>query len=239
MCEPGEPAGVVIARLDTLHVDWTATPILEFLYGVNDPVLVRANLSASEVALLREDYRREYLSELLPDDTVPKADRDWWQSVAMSYDRRMWGYQLASTREQDEQLVTMLNAEANTHKYHFHGENCANFAAEVVNFYYPGLVKPNGIVDFWFMTPKQVARSVGKYGHAHPEARLKVLEFPQMDGPQRRSHTVRGASELFLKTKRYLVPLSVIPAGAGGGAGGGLFRPRTLGYHARGDGRGV
>ena len=29
-------------------------------------------------------------------------------------------------------------------------------------------------------------------------------------GSQRRSHAVRGASELFLTTKRYLVPLSVI-----------------------------
>ena len=210
MCLPGERQGVMIARLNKLEVDWVATPVLEFLYGVDDPAAVTRHLTPQQVTELRETYRRQYLGTLLPDDRVPNDDRDWWQSVAMSYDRRMWGYQLATTRQQDEQLVAMLNAEVNKHRYHLHKSNCADFAARIVNFYYPGTVKHNGISDFWLMTPKQVARSVGAYGHAHPEAELRVLEFPQLLGPQRRSHLVRGASEMFLKTKRYLVPLSVI-----------------------------
>ncbi len=209
MCSPGERQGVVVARLNKLEVDWVATPILEFLYGVDDPAAVTRYLTPGQVTELREQYRHQYLKNLLT-DTISSDDRDWWQSVAMSYDRRMWGYQLATTREQDERLVAMLNAEVNKHRYHLHRSNCADFAARVVNFYYPGTVKHNGISDFWLMTPKQVARSVGVYGHAHPEADLRVLEFPQLLGPQRRSHPVRGASEMFLKTKRYLVPLSVI-----------------------------
>lgn len=210
MCEPSEPQGVMIARLNHLQVDWMATPVLEFLYGVDEPAAVARYLTPRQVADLRENYRRKYLAALVTDDELKGEDRDWWQSVAMSYDRRMWGYQLATTREQDERLVDMLNAETNQHRYHLHKSNCADFAAQVVNFYYPDTVKPNGIADFWLMTPKQVARSVGAYGHAHPEAELRVLQFPQLLGPQRRSHSVRGASELFLKTKRYLVPLSVI-----------------------------
>lgn len=210
MCMPGERQGVVIARLNRLQVDWIATPILEYLYGVDDPAAVMRYLTPRQVTELRESYRHQYLGNLVPDDKVAGEDRDWWQSVAMSYNRREWGYQLATTREQDEQLVAMLNGEVNKHRYHLHKSNCADFAAAVVNFYYPGAVKRNGISDFWLMTPKQVARSVGAYGHAHPEAKLRVLQFPQLLGPQRRSHAVRGASELFLKTKRYLVPLSVI-----------------------------
>ncbi len=210
MCGPNEPQGVVIARLNRLQVDWVATPIVEFLYGVDDPRGVMRNLTPQEVDRLRQNYRHTYLAAMLPDETVSSRDRDWWQSVAMSYDRRMWGYQLATTRKQDEQLVARLNSEVNKHRYHLHKSNCADFAANVVNFYYPGTVKPNGIADFWLMTPKQVARSVGKYGREHPEAELKVVEFPQLIGAQRRSHNVRGASEMFLTTKRYLVPLSVI-----------------------------
>ena len=210
MCRPNERSGVVIERLNHMRVDWVATPILDYLYGVDDPSSVMRYLAPSQVTELRESYRHRYLRALLPGETVDKMNRDWWESIATSFDRRMWGYQLATTRRQDEDLVAMLNGEVNKHRYHLHKSNCADFAASIVNFYYPGTVKHNGISDFWFMTPKQVARSVGAYGHAHPEAELRVLQFPQLLGPQRRSHAVRGASELFLKTKRYLVPLSVI-----------------------------
>ena len=210
MCRPNERSGVVIERLNHLRVDWVATPILDYLYGVDDPSAVTRYLEPSQVTELRENYRHQFLGVLLPGDTVDKLDRDWWESLATSYDRRMWGYQLATTRQQDEDLVAMLNGAVNKHRYHLHKSNCADFAASIVNFYYPGTVKHNGISDFWLMTPKQVARSVGAYGHAHREAELRVLQFPQLLGPQRRSHAVRGASELFLKTKRYLVPLSVI-----------------------------
>jgi len=79
-----------------------------------------------------------------------------------------------------------------------------------VNFYCPGMVKVNKVADLDPMTPKQVARSVWMYGNEHPEAQLKVIEIPQIAGSLPRSHPVRGASDMVLKTKLYVAVLSVI-----------------------------
>ena len=212
MCEPGEPAGVAIARLDAIgKVDWIASPIMDFLYGVDDAKDVLPFATGAQVQALQQSYRRQSMQALLPDGTETlKRNADWWETVGSAYLRRMWGYQLATTREQDEQLVAMLNADENRHRYHLHRLNCADFAARLVNFYYPGLVKENKLADLHLMTPKQVARCVSAYGHAHPEAELKIMEVPQIAGTLPRSHTVRGACDMLLKTKVYSITLGVI-----------------------------
>ncbi len=212
MCRPGEPAGVAISRYNQIGAyDWLATPILEFLYGVDKPGDALAYASQQQVDELRQRYRRRVLGEIFPDGTE-RLDRnsEWWESVAMAYVRRFWGYELATTREQDERLVAAINARPNRHSYGAYRRNCANFAADVVSFYYPGLVKRARMADLGFLLPKQLARSVYLYGQAHPEAGLRVVEIPQVPGTIRRSHAVRGGAETFLKTKRYVFPLAVV-----------------------------
>lgn len=99
MCAPGEPAGVAVARLDAIgKVDWVVSPILEFLYGVEDPADILPYASASDIDALRQSYRRRTLSDLLPDGSERKAvNKDWWEMVGVAYNRRLWGYQLATT----------------------------------------------------------------------------------------------------------------------------------------------
>jgi hypothetical protein len=212
MCQPGEPAGVAIARLDAIgKVDWIASPIMDFLYGVDDVNDVLPYATAAQVNEIRERYRHRAMQEVLPDGTEKlHANADWWETVGAAYIRRMWGYELATTREQDEQLVAMLNADENQHRYHLHRLNCADFAAELINFYYPGMVKENKLADLHLLTPKQVARCVSAYGHAHPEAELKIIEVRQIPGTLPRSHPVRGACDMLLKTKMYSITLAVI-----------------------------
>ena len=104
-----------------------------------------------------------------------------------------------------------MNADPNYHLYHLRKTNCANFAADMVNLYYPGVVRRGDhIADFGLMTPKQVARSVATFGEAHPELHPRVVEIPQVPGSLRRSRPIRGAAEAGLKTKRYLATLLVI-----------------------------
>jgi hypothetical protein len=214
MCGPGEAQGVVIARLEKVQTDWLASPVMEFLYGTDDPDEVLPYATHEQVVALRESFRRRYLQGVVDtgDDGAVKDDenKDWWEVVAMAYNRRMWGYQLATTREQDEELVAALNANPNVHHYALSKYNCANFAATLVNFYYPGLVKANKVADFGWMTPKQVARSVFSYGRSHPEAQLKVFEVPQVPGTQVRSRPAWGGSEFMIKTKRYLAAMLVL-----------------------------
>ena len=212
MCRADEPAGVAIARLDAIgKIDWIAAPVMDFLYGVEDAKDVPSYVTAAQVEALRQSYRRRALEAVLPDGTEREAsNKDWWETVGIAYSRRMWGYQLATTREQDEALIARLNAGENRHRYHLHKVNCADFAADVVNFYYPGTVKENRFADLHLMTPKQVARSVSRYGHTHPEAELKVIEIPQVPGTLPRSKPLRGAADMLLKNPVYVTVLTAV-----------------------------
>jgi hypothetical protein len=213
MCREGERAGVVVARYHAIGpYDWLATPVLEFLYAVERPSDVPKYVTADQVWEMRQTYRRRYLRDIVPDGAERNGKvSEWGESVGAAYDRRLWGYQMATTEEQDERFVAMMNERANKHLYHLRKTNCANFAAEVVNVYFPGAVlRGDHIADFGPMTPKQVARSVAAYGELHPEAGLRVLEIAQVPGTLRRSRPVRGAAEGLLKTKRYLATLLII-----------------------------
>jgi hypothetical protein len=213
MCGEGEPAGVVVARYHAIgQYDWLASPVLEFLYAVERPQDVPRYVTADQVWEMRQTYRRRYLLDIVPDGTERSgALSEWWESAGVAYNRRLWGYQIQTTEEQDQRFVAMMNSGANLHLYRLRKTNCANFAADVVNFYFPGLV-PRGdyVADFGLMTPKQVARCVATYGAKHPEAGLRVLEIPQVPGTLRRSRPVRGGAEAGLKTKRYLFTLLLI-----------------------------
>ncbi|WP_213803700.1 DUF4105 domain-containing protein [Granulicella sp. dw_53] len=212
LCEPGEPQGVVIARYHRVgKIDWIASPVMEFLYASERaediPTFVTQDLAWER----RQRYRRQYLSEMVPDGTEKDKQTDeWWESAGVAFNRRVWGYGLETSREQDERFVATMNARPNVHAYAVRKRNCANFAADMVNLYFPGTVEVDKWADFGLMTPKQVARSVAAYGEAHPEAGLRVVEVPQIPGTLRRSRPVRGTAEAGLKTKRYLVTLLMI-----------------------------
>jgi hypothetical protein len=213
MCQPGEPAGVVIARYHRIgQTDWIATPIMQFLYATDRPDEIPAFATPELVSALRNQYRAEYLGELVPDGRESsKAFHEWLESVGVAYDRRVWGYELATSRAQDEEFVAYLNGRPNQHVYRLRKRNCADFAAEVVNFYFPSAIAgADRVADFGVMTPKHVARLVYDYGIAHPDTELKAIQVAQVPGAFRRSRPVRNGAEAGLKTKRYLVTLSLL-----------------------------
>ena len=213
MCHPGEPAGVAIARYDRIGGnDWIATPILQFLYAVDRPEDVLPYATPDAVWALRQAYRRRYMADLVPDgEEKKKATEEWWESAGVAYNRRLWGYRLDTTPEQDASIVALINERDNHHRYHLIGSNCANFGADMVNLFFPDTVPhANRVSDLGYMTPKQVMRSVVRLGQAHPELHLQILEVPQVPGSLRRSRPIRGAAEGMLTTKRYLFTLLVI-----------------------------
>ncbi len=211
-CRPGEPQGVVVARYHQLgQYDWLVSPVMEFLYATDDPSMVLAYATIDNSWDLRQIYRRRYLEKIVPDGAeYDNATDEWWESAGTAYTRRIWGYQLATTTEQDRHFMDIMNERPNLHAYRLKNNNCADFAADMMNIYFPGSVRRDHIADFGWMTPKNVARCVQVYGKAHPELDLKVFEIPQVPGSLRRSRPVRGAAEAGLTTKRYLATLLVI-----------------------------
>ena len=212
MCQPGELQGVAVARYARLGpYDWLASPIMQFLYAVDRPEDVPTYVTPELAWSMRQSYRHRFLNDFIPDGREHSHLSDeWWESAGVTFNRRVWGYQIDTTPEQDEAFVAFMNADANHSHYKLRGASCANFAADVINFYFPNTVHADKVADFGLMTPKQVARSLAAYGQTHPDARFRVPEFPQLPGSLRRSRPVRGGAESGLKTKRYLATLLVI-----------------------------
>jgi hypothetical protein len=222
MCTAGEQPGVVLARYHAIgRYDWLAVPVMEYLFATDRMEQVPQYATPEVVWALREKYRQRYLRSVVPDGMQGKESgegvsmgagslEEWWESAGAAYDRRIWAYQVATTPAQDEHLVEVMNADRNLHRYHLNKNNCADFAADIVNLYFPGTVHRDHIADFGLMSPKQVARCLTDYASSRAELRLRKWEIPQVPGNLRRSRPVRGGAEAALKTKRYLFTLIAI-----------------------------
>ncbi len=217
-CRPGE-FGAVLSRYHDLRpstLDWYATPVLPFLYGVEDLADVPAFVTPQTVLDVRERYRRDHLQAFLPVSLDPgqiqgrKQSGEWGEGVGSAFDRRLFLYEIDTTPAQDAELLVWLNGLSDRRRYSLLHANCANFAADAVNLLYPQAIRLNKVGDFGMLSPKQVARSFDTFGDAHPELHLRVYEIPQLPGTLRRSRPLRGAAETFVKTKRYLATLIVI-----------------------------
>jgi hypothetical protein len=216
-CRPGEP-GVVISRYHDLRIsnlDWLATPVIPFLYGVDDPGRIPTYVTSSLESELREQYREAHLATIVPGRlrhgiAAPPPYGDWAESIGAAFDRRLFLYIIDTTPSQDAAILALLNSDPNQRRYTLGRDNCADFAANVLSVAYPGILRRNVIADFDMTTPKNLARLMDAYGQTHPEAHLQVTEIPQIPGTLRRSRPIRGSAETFVKTKRYLATLLVI-----------------------------
>jgi hypothetical protein len=217
-CRPGE-SGVVLSRyhdLQTQKIDWLAFPAYTFFYGVSSPNEVPAYVTPRLEAELRESYRQENLLAILPTrldkhgNPRPPPYGDWEEGIGAAFDRNLLLYSIRTTPEQDAELLAILNADPNRRLYTLGRHNCADFAANLLNVVAPGIYRRNVLADFDMTTPKNLARLLDAYGRANPAADLEVYRIPQLPGSLRRSRPTRGAAELLLKTKRYIVTLAVI-----------------------------
>ncbi len=230
-CEPGE-TGVVLSRYNKVgERDWIAIPLMPYLYAVESADDVPLFVDAKVVAFLRNDYRRRHLLEVAPNlaDGEP-PEGNWTQLVGAAYDRTIYGFKVESSEEQDDEFIRQFNARPNRPEFNLLARNCADFAREVVDFYYPKAVDRSVVADAGITTPKQLARSLTKYSKRHPELKLSTYVIPQVPGVLERSTPVHGVAESLLKSKKYLLPLAIFhPVVTGCAAvayiGGGRFNP--------------
>ncbi len=210
LCQPGE-LGVVISRYHRVHgLDWIAIPLIPYLYAVNDLSEIPESATPALKEQLRDSYRREHLLSLSPDVSPGVAPKgEWIQLVGASYDRRIYGFQLATTRDQDEAIIAKLNDSRNRSHFNLFFRNCADFARTVLRTAYPKSIPRNSPADFWLTTPKHLARSVTRYGTERPETDFQTFQIAQVPGTPR-SRKVNGIAESLVRSKKYLVPLAFL-----------------------------
>jgi hypothetical protein len=232
-CMPGE-TGIVISRYDGVGgYDWVAIPLIPYLYAVERPEDVPLFANAKMAAFLRDRYRRKYLESIVPDVRNGETPGgNWYQLVGSSYDRAIYGFEIATTPEQDDALIHKYNSSPNRSHFHLATNNCADFAKGVLNFYYPKSLHRSLVADLGISTPKQMAKMLTKYSGNHPELQFSRLIISQVPGSMPRSTNVHGVVESFFKAKKYIVPSVVVsPIFAGCvaavyvGTGAGHFEP--------------
>jgi len=207
-CAPGE-MGVVISRYHKVAgYDWIAIPLIPYLYAVDQVDEIPTDPDEKAVDNLRDRYRREHLSELIADGPAGAAPKgEWIQLVGASYDRKIYGFELKTTTQQDDAIIAYLNARPNHAHFNLLFRNCSDFAREVFNTYYPHALHRNLIADTGFTTPKEIAKLLVRYGHEHPDLRFSAFVIPQVPGKLGRSTPTRGVLESLVKTKKYALPL--------------------------------
>lgn len=232
-CMPDE-TGVVISRYDGVgHYDWVAIPLIPYLYAVNRPEDVPLFADAKMVAVLRDRYRRQYLEAVAPDGKDGETPGgNWYELVGSSYDRTIYGFQVETTPEQDAALIRKLNEAPNRSHFRTVSNNCADFAKDIINFYYPKALHRSVVADVGITTPKQMAKMLVKFDQHHPQVQYSHFIIAQVPGSTPRSFAVHGVVESFFKSKKYMVPsLVVSPIFAGcvfavyEGVGAGRFQP--------------
>jgi hypothetical protein len=232
-CVPGE-TGVVLSRYDGVGgYDWVAIPLIPYLYAVERSEDVPLFADAKMVAFLRDRYRRKYLEDLAPDAKNGETPGgNWYELVGSSYDRTIYGFEIETTPQQDEAVIHKLNSSLNESHFHLVSNNCADFAKDLLNFYYPRSLHRSIIADAGITTPKQMAKMITRYSGRHPELQFSRLVISQVPGGLPRSTTIHGVVESFLKSKKYIVPSAVVsPIFAGCvaavyvGTGAGHFEP--------------
>jgi hypothetical protein len=195
-CGPGE-TGVVISRYHHLEGrDWVAVPLLPYLYAVDKAGDVPLYADTKLVSFLRHDY-------LTKNDI---SGPDAYQVVGSAYDRTTYGFRIETTPEQDDALIRKFNAAPNRESYQLMRRNCADFAKQIIDFYYPHAVHRSIIADIAVMTPKQAAKSLAHSAKHHPQMQLTTFIIPQVPG-LKRSKPVHGVLESLVLAKKYVTPV--------------------------------
>lgn len=208
-CRDGEQ-GVVISRYHRIAgYDWIAIPLIPYLYAIDQLGQVPREIGSEDVVRLRDDYRRRHLEAIAPDDSDGRMpEGDWTQLIGAAYDRTIFVFEIQTSEDQDDEFIRSFNSHPNENHFNLVFHNCADFARQVINFYYPKAIHRSLSADLGIMTPKQAAKCLVRYSKDHPNLQFSSFVISQVPGTTPRSRTVRTVLESLIKSKRYMVPLT-------------------------------
>jgi hypothetical protein len=212
-CNPGEE-GVVLVLYDDFGAKekfhWMAIPYTAYLYGVDNESNAVVYANGKVRKMIRENYRAKHWNDLIDAPTDGVLKRGQWQStVGVLVNRDLYTYKIKTSLEQDAEFLEAFNAIPNVNKFSTMFNNCSDFAANLLNFYFKGSVKRDPLNDGVFRTPKSVAKSFYKYTAKRPELELTLGKYSQISGPIKRSCDVRHLTEEALFSRKYILPLAI------------------------------
>ena len=215
-CGDGE-LGVVISRYNKIAgYDWLAIPLIPFMYAVDHPEQVPDYIDHAGVKALRDTWQRSHLREIVPDAFDASGSKNgktpkghWKQLVGAAYDRKIYGFIIETEEASDDALIEMLNGRANKRRFNMFFNNCADFAKDIINFYYPKSIRRNFIADIGLTTQKHVTKSFVRLSQRNPDLRFSTFIIPQVEGDLGRSTAARGVMESLAMSKQYAAPLVV------------------------------
>jgi hypothetical protein len=216
-CEPGE-LGTVIARYSGIAgYDWVAMPLIPYLYSVDEVAEVPAHVDRPTVLALRNHYHEQHLGVLGANVFEGNMVRGGWtQLVGAAYERRIYAFRFATTPEQDDAMIAVLNDRKNSSRFNLLYSNCADFARVLLNQYFPGTFPRTLFPDAGMTTPREIAYKLVKYSKKHPGTDLTVYAIPQVPGYRHQSHPNKSIAASLITTG-YAVPIVLLnPYLAGG-----------------------
>lgn len=210
LCNEGEH-GVVIssypAFVEGADYEWMAVPLVPFLYGVEKEQDIPIYANAEVRRFVRENYRRNYLSHIVPGNengTMPPGR--WSSMLAVGMTRDVYLFNAKTSRDEDERFVREFNMMPRGGPFNSFTNNCADYSKKIINRYFDGAAKRDWINDIGITTPKAVARSFTRYVKKRPDRLLHITRYTQVAGPIWRASDNRNFSEHAFKSKKYLIP---------------------------------
>ncbi len=210
LCRPGEQGGVITTYPNfgaNKPYEWLAIPLLPFLYGVEEEKNIPLYTNGEIRTLLREIYRQRYLRGIVPDSTDGMSPKGDWKNMLVNiFNRDTYCFTLTTTVDEDMRLLDKLDDQPNENHFNAMYNNCADFAREILNTYFPRATHRDPFNDLTMTTPKAIAKTLTRYAGKRPERLFYITKYAQLAGPIRRSQDNRHYSEHGLFSKKYLIP---------------------------------
>ncbi len=209
-CAPGE-LGAVIARYNGMApLDWVAIPLIPYLYAVDDPGDAPSQLDRAEGDRMRRAWHDTHLTSLSAKlGPGGLMHRGWNQLMGESFNRKIYVFRFNTTEAEDDALIAWLNHAPNRTHFRILYNNCADFAAGIMDFYFPHVFHRRILPDAGIVTPRQIAFELVRYAEKHPELALAQFEIPQVPGYRRSSKQVKSVVASLI-VGGYIVPIAVL-----------------------------
>jgi hypothetical protein len=213
LCRPGENGSVMSNYInlgEDERYEWNIAPFNLYVYGVDDPTN-RPLFGTDKIkTLLEERYREQTLAGYCTVKDCLNSDKaEWREMVGSSMIRSMYIFVVATTLQQDLDLIAKFNSMPNQNHFNGFTRNCADFTKGVVDTYFPHSAHRDVINDFGMTSPKAVARTFSHYAQEHPESNFRVLHFSQLPGTIQRSTEPRSGTEQLYRSKKLLIPMVI------------------------------